>query len=103
MREEYHASWFLRRPIVFQMRQAVRATRLDIFLSLFHGELMYLVSMRPAFILSSCARQSDPTGPRGSEVGGSPGTTPWRGYRVVPSGQTGRSSVLPSSQLHHVI
>ena len=44
MHESNHGTAFLRRPIVYQMRHAVRTTRLDIFLVWFHGDLMHMVS-----------------------------------------------------------
>jgi hypothetical protein len=34
----------MRRPVLYQMRHAVRVTRLDIFLVWFYGDLMFLVS-----------------------------------------------------------
>ena len=43
MHEENHGTGFMRRPILFQMRQAIRATRLDIFFNWFYDELMTLV------------------------------------------------------------
>jgi hypothetical protein len=44
MQEDKHGTGFTRRPIVYQMRQAARATRLDIYINWFHEELITLVS-----------------------------------------------------------
>jgi hypothetical protein len=44
LHEVNHGTGFMRRPVLYQMRHAVRVTRLDIFLVWFYGDLMFLVS-----------------------------------------------------------
>ena len=98
MHETNHGTGFIRRPIVYQMRHAVKTTRLDIFLNWFWGDLMFLVS---ATLRIPChySWSSNSLFLFASEAGGSFELLQWRRHGGKPPAVIDCSTLLACAQI----